>query len=293
VDVKEQFTAINFQNKTLARIEQANSIIAEHQAQGFTMNLRQLYYQLVSRNLLENTRLAYQGLSGLMRDARDTGMTDWDAIEDRSRELITHNSWHDPQEAIRDTADWYQEDLWIGQRYRPEVWIEKEALVGVIAPICREYRVPYYACTGNDSTSALYRSGRRFAKISELGIKPLVLHLGDHDPNGLDMTRDITERLRLYARQPIEVRRLGLNIDQVKQHRLPPNFAKESDTRFAAYVKKFGTTKCWELDALSPAVIVGLIRKELVKLIDAKMWQRRINAERRNKAKLRKLELST
>jgi hypothetical protein len=284
--MRDKFIEHRFQPKTLAVVEQANAIIAEYEKQGFTMTLRQLYYQLVSRDLMPNNRLAYQGLSRVMGDARDAGLIDWAAIEDHTRQLQTHSSWSDPAEAIRDTADWYQEDLWLGQRYRPEVWIEKAALAGIIAPICTEYRVPYFALIGNCSHSEQYKAGQRFAEITSLGAIPLVLHLGDHDPNGIDMTRDVTEKLERYAREPVEVRRLALNMDQVRRYNPPPNYAKESDSRYAGYVKKYGK-KCWELDALSPAVIADLIRQQLTGLIDAKAWKRQVDAEKRNKAKLK------
>ena len=157
--------------------------------------------------------------------------------------------------------------------YRPEVWIEKDALIGVIEGVCTEYRVPFFACRGNNSESEQYRAGKRFADHLENGLTPIVLYLGDHDPNGIDMTRDNRDRLAMFARQDVEVRRLALNMDQVKRYRLPPNFAKEKDTRYAAYVHRFGTTECWELDALDPTVIAELIRTAVKDLIDAAAWR--------------------
>jgi hypothetical protein len=152
------------------------------------------------------------------------------------------------------------------------VWIEKEALLGVIEGVCTELRVPYFAHRGNNSQTLQYQAGKRFAEYLDHGLIPLVLNLLDHDPNGIDMSRDNEKRLVLYARHEIEVRRIALNMDQVRQYRPPPNFAKEKDTRFKSYVRQFGTTECWELDALSPTVISGLIRTEIEALIDPKAW---------------------
>jgi hypothetical protein len=104
------------------------------------------------------------------------------------------------------------------------------------------------------------------------GLIPIVLHLGDHDPNGLDMTRDNRDRLAMFARSDVEVRRLALNMDQIERYAPPPNFAKETDSRYAAYVRRFNTTECWELDALSPTVTGELIRIELEALIDHDAW---------------------
>jgi hypothetical protein len=113
-----------------------------------------------------------------------------------------------------------------------------------------------------------------------------VLHLADHDPNGIDMTRDIRERLALYARHPIEVRRIGLNKDQVERYRPPPNFAKDTDTRAERYKEMMGTDECWELDALSPTVIAELIRGEIESMIDATEWDKAVSNEERGRKQL-------
>ena len=138
----------------------------------------------------------------------------------------------------------------------------------MIEGVCTELRVPYFAHRGNNSQTLQYEAGKRFQEYSDLGLIPVVLHLADHDPNGIDMTRDNRERLALYARQPIEVRRIGLNIGQVERYRPPPNFVKDTDTRTSGYVERFGTEECWELDALPPTVIADLIRAEIEPMID-------------------------
>jgi hypothetical protein len=115
------------------------------------------------------------------------------------------------------------------------------------------------------------------------GLTPLVLHLADHDPNGIDMTRDVTERLALYTREDVRVIRIALTMPQVRQYAPPPNFAKESDSRFAAYVEQFDTTDCWELDALSPAVIADLIREHVEARIDQDSWREAQASEAANR----------
>src|SRR5712671_3844681 len=268
----EAFVETKFHKSTLAVIQQANAIIAEYEAQGFTLTLRQLYYQFVARDLIENRQSEYKHLGGIIKDARRAGLIDWAAIEDRTREVHTHSSWDSPACIIDAVARQYREDPWQDQHYRPEVWIEKDALLGVIEGVCTEWRVPYFACRGNNSESLQYQAGKRFEEYLDEGLTPIVLHLGDHDPNGIDMTRDNRDRLAMFARQDIEVRRLALNMDQVERYRPPPNFAKETDSRYAAYVRQFGTTECWELDALAPTVIAGLVHAEVEALIDHDAW---------------------
>jgi hypothetical protein len=264
---------------TLSVVEQANTIIGEYQAQGFLLTLRQLFYQFVARGLLENLFVQYKRLGGIIRHARDAGLIDWDAIEDRTRRVNTHAFWNSPSHIISDDAEVYREDLWKGQRYRPEVWIEKDALIGVIEGVCTELRVPYFAHRGNNSQTLQYQAGRRFANYLDQGLIPSVLHLADHDPNGIDMTRDNIERLALYARAEIEVRRIALNMEQVRRFSPPPSFVKEGDTRTTGYRERFGTEECWELDALSPTVIADLIRSEIESLIDHRAWRVALSSE--------------
>jgi hypothetical protein len=280
--MKAKYQDIRFQAKTLAVIDQANAILNEYDAQGFTMTLRQVYYQFVARGLSENTLNDYKRIGRIINTGRLGGLIDWDHIEDRTRSLKTHPSWRSPEDIVDAIAEQYREDLWEGQKYRPEVWIEKTALIGVIEEVCNEYRVPYFACIGNNSQSEQRKAGRRFADHIEDGLIPLVLHLGDHDPNGLDMTRDNRERLSMFAGTDIEVRRIALNMDQVRRYNPPPNFGKETDKHYPAYIKQYGR-ECWELDALSPTVIAELIRAELEQMIDWPLWQERTAAEQRNR----------
>jgi hypothetical protein len=280
----EAFIEKNFQKSTMAVIEQANVIIGDYAARGFALTLRQLYYQFVARGLIEeNSQREYKRIGTIVNNARQAGLIDWDAIEDRTRNLQSFSAWSDPAEFLVTVAESYREDPWSNQAYRPEVWIEKDALLGVIEDVCRRWRAPFFACRGNNSQSEQYAAGKRFAERGDLGFIPIVLHLGDHDPNGLDMTRDNRDRLGMFAGGKVEVRRLALNIDQVRQYRPPPNFAKETDTRFAGYEREFGT-QCWELDALDPDVISGLVDREIQSLVDMETWNASIARERDQRA---------
>ncbi len=281
----EQFVDRKFQDGSLALIEKANEIIAEYQSEGFTLTLRQLYYQFVSRDLIANKQTEYKRLGSVINDARLAGLIDWDMIEDRTRNVRTVASWNDPADIIDAVARQYKEDLWAKQPYRIEVWIEKDALLGVIEPVCDRYRLPYFACRGYSSQSEQYRAGKRFADWRENGQTPIVLHLGDHDPSGIDMTRDNADRLAMFAADEVEVQRLALNMDQVRRYRPPPNPAKESDGRSAGYIEKFGA-KSWELDALDPKVIDRIIDGAVQGYLDADLWDEAQASENHNKATL-------
>lgn len=258
----EYFVGKEFRSETLDTINLANDIIVEYDALGFSLTLRQLYYQFVARGIIANKQTEYKRLGSIINDARLAGMIDWDSIEDRTRFLRTHSSWSDPGSIIRSAADSYALNPWDDQTFYPEVWVEKDALVGVIEPACNRYRVPFFACRGYISQSEQWRAGKRYQEAMESGKIPLVIHLGDHDPSGIDMTRDNAERLSMFACADIEVRRIALNWDQVEAYKPPPNPAKETDSRSGGYIRQFGNAS-WELDALEPRVIDRLIRHEI------------------------------
>jgi hypothetical protein len=268
---KIKYKDLKLQPGTLKLVKICNEIIAEYQAQGFTLTLRQLYYQLVSRDIIANRQREYKRLGSIVNDARLAGLIDWFAIEDRTRNLQRLSNWKTPEEIVQTCARSYHMDMWEGQQYRPEVWIEKDALVGVIEGVCDEFDIPYFSCRGYTSQSEMWAASRRLA--SYRGQTPIIFHFGDHDPSGKDMTRDITDRLELFM-GGLEVKRMALNMDQVEEYEPPPNPAKTTDSRYGAYIAEFGD-ESWELDALEPAVIATLIRNAITTLIDQDLWDER------------------
>jgi hypothetical protein len=249
-------------------------VIREYQAQGFVLTLRQLYYQLVSRDIILNKQTEYKRLGSIVNDARLAGLIDWTAIEDRTRELRALPHWTSPAEIIETCATQFNIDLWEDQKFQPEVWIEKDALVGVIEGVCREFDVPFFSCRGYTSQSEMWAGAMRLRGIQRKGKTPFILHLGDHDPSGMDMTRDIISRMEMFM-GGTKLKRLALNMDQVQQYDPPPNPAKFTDSRCAGYVAEFGDSS-WELDALEPRVIAQLIRKNIVAIQDKKKFQTKI-----------------
>lgn len=267
-------------------IATANSIIAEYFAQGFQLTLRQLYYQFVARDFIANNQSEYTLLGDIINDGRLVGLIDWHAIVDRTRNVQSVAHWHSPSDIIESTAHSFRIDKWKGQPYRPEVWIEKDALVGVVEGICRRVDVPYFSCRGYTSQSEMWSGAMRLKSYVDGGQIPLILHFGDHDPSGKDMTRDITERLTLFMGQNVKVRRLALNWDQILKYKPPPNPTKTTDSRAAAYIKEFGH-ESWELDALEPAVIVELIRSTLESVLVRDIWEDKVDEERKHRQLLR------
>jgi hypothetical protein len=204
---KEAFVKKNFKPQTLTMIKRANAILEEYAEQNFTLTVRQLFYQFVARDMIENTFKNYKLVGRTVKDGRRAGLIDWDHIEDRGRELEEITTWGSPEEHIAFIAKWHHEDLWASQKYRPEVWIEKSALIGVIEPACDRWRVPHTAVRGHDSHTELYLAGKRFASVAKAGQVPIVFHLGDHDPSGLHATGWMRDELALYAGVPVRLDR--------------------------------------------------------------------------------------
>ena len=272
-----------FQNESLLRIARANEIVEEYALQGFDLTLRQLYYQFVARGWLANSQAEYNKLGKNLSDARLSGRVDWEAIVDRTRHIRENNHWNSPEDLIRACARQFKYDKWADQLVRCEVWIEKDALIGVLDTVCPRLDVAYFSCRGYVSQSAMWRAGQRCIEHATAGQSTIIFHLGDHDPSGLDMTRDIRERLTLYCEVESslavpEIRRIALNMDQVRAHNPPPNPAKMSDARASDYVAEYGD-ESWELDALDPATLSRLVTDAVMAERDDELWEIAVERE--------------
>ena len=274
-----------FNHSSRVLIDLANTIIADYQSQGFDLTLRQLYYQLVSRAVIKNDDKEYKRLGSVINDARLAGLVDWNAIVDRTRNLRDLGHWNTPADIIKSASYSFAVDKWANQAFRPEVWIEKDALTGVIAGVCNELDVPFFSCRGYTSQSEMWSAGQRLQGHLRTRHNPLILHLGDHDPSGMDMSRDITERLKMFM-GGTKFERLALNMDQIEQYNPPPNPAKLTDSRCTAYIAEFGDSS-WELDALDPKAIAKLIRDAVMNVRHEPSWAASVEVEQ---AGIRKLQ---
>lgn len=307
----------NFGPAALRTIQQANAICAQYAAQGLDLTLRQLYYQFVSRDLIPNKQSEYKKLGDVINKARLSGLLDWDYIVDRTRNLRELAHWEDPAEIVEVVSRQFRTDRWATQPTRVEVWVEKDALIGVLEGVCNREDVPFFSCRGYTSQTEVWGAAQRLGQYVEAGQNVAIIHLGDHDPSGIDMTRDITTRIRNFMTQdylnahgsdfpegsvkvrdiltamadhcdgrgPIEIRRIALNWDQVEEYQPPPNPTKMSDSRSAGYLAEYGD-ESWELDALEPNVLIGLITEAIESFRDEEAWGEASVEMARHKAQL-------
>lgn len=289
---KEFIRGKKFSPESEQKIEQMVAIVDEYRAQGLRMTARQLYYQFVSRDLCPNQPAEYKKLTALLTDARYAGLVDWDAIEDRGRTPNTPAEWSTPASLIESALRAYRLPRWEGQDYYVELWVEKQALAGVLEPLAFEHHVTLMVNKGYSSASAMKESAERIK--GEIGLdddgnserQAVILYLGDHDPSGEDMVRDIRERLKEFGLLDIDVLKIGLTMAQVRQYNPPPNPAKVTDPRAKAYRAKFGD-QSWEVDALPPNVLARLIRTAFRSRIDAEKMDAIKAKEEVHKKKLR------
>jgi hypothetical protein len=274
---KQFYKHFEFRAAALHTIDLVNGIVSEYIAQGYRLTVRQLYYQLVARGFIENTERSYKRTTGLVNDARLAGLIDWDAIEDRTRSFAKRPHWDTGNDILHAVASQFYMDMWAGQDSRVFVIVEKEALAGVLEGVCHELDMPLLPARGYPSGTVL----REFAKVdlarcAHEGQGAIILHLGDHDPSGIDMSRDLEERLQMFNEWdvPLTFHRIALNMAQIDEQKPPPNPAKSTDSRFEDYVRNFGE-ESWELDALAPQYLGQLVREWTAKYIDAGLWDER------------------
>ena len=265
-----QYKKMNLRKPTLAMIARARKILNDYAAKGYTLTVRQLHYAFVSKDIYANTMENYDRLGDIVAKGRLCGFIDWDHIEDRTRNLSIRSHFESPNDVIQAAFRSYRKDRWRTQEYRPEVWIEKDALSGVFERVCNKWDVPLFACRGYTSLSEAWAASQRLLAYEDEGYIPVILHFGDHDPSGIDMTRDIRDRLSTFGLD-LDVNRLALNMDQVDQYQPPPNPAKPKDSRFRSYRLQFGT-RSWELDALEPDVLIALVEKAILEFRDPDKW---------------------
>jgi hypothetical protein len=271
-----QYQDIKIRMAGLSLINKINGIVREYEKAGYSLTLRQVYYQLVARGIIPNNERSYKNVGVLISNGRLAGLIDWYAIEDRTRYIRSLSHWDNPAEIIQSAVNSYRIDLWDTQPQYVEVWVEKDALIGIIEQVVERFDVPCFSCRGYTSQSEMWSAAMRLIRASKDGERPCtIVHLGDHDPSGIDMTRDIRERLAMFGADNCEmtINRIALNMDQIETYSPPPNPAKLTDTRAEKYIAEFGETS-WELDALEPKKLDELVSSTIEKYIDEKEMEK-------------------
>lgn len=285
--MKQRFKALDFSKESQTRIEQANQIITDYLAQGLTLTLRQLFYQFVSRGIIENTERSYKNLGSVISKGRLAGHIDWDAIEDRVRVPEKPPEFENLKQFVDGVISIYRLPRRRGQENYVEICVEKDALAGVLSPIARRHHITLMVNRGYSSSSAMYEAAVRIRQACRRNesARAVLLYLGDLDPSGEDMVRDVADRLKTFGTE-VDIRKLALTMTQVEEYKPPPNPAKMTDSRAKGYVAKYGE-ESWEVDALKPEVLRNVIEEEIEGLTDQDLIDDIIGCENEDKKLLR------
>lgn len=283
--MKQQIRENRLRESSLLIVRATNEVIEDiYEGQGIRLTLRQIYYQLVSKNIIPNTERSYKNFTAIATAGRYAGLIDWEAVEDRGRMPTIWRDFENLAEAVQDTIDTYRLPRWRDQENYVELWTEKDALASVLRPLASQYHVTLSVNRGYSSASAMKEAAERF--INRRSKHCVLLYLGDHDPSGEDMVRDIADRLHEFGAN-VDVRKVALTTAQVKHYNPPPNPAKITDSRARAYIAKHGRHS-WEVDALPPAELQRLVREDFTRLIDQRKMQAWLDREEADRGRLRR-----
>ena len=300
--MKIKFRDVRLSKANKERLNAINDIIIEYQNEGYKLTLRQLYYQLVSRDVIPNKQSEYSKLSTLLKEGRMGGIVDWDAIEDRLRQPSSPSSWDTPQDAMESLIAQYKLPRMEGQQNYIEVWVEKDALSGVLKRVTEKYHIPILVNRGYSSASAMFDAYNRFRtgiknileSNEDEGANVIIFYLGDFDPSGMDMIRDIEDRIKEFATKhfehfPLDVIPIALTKEQIRKYNPPPNPAKRTDPRANKFIQEHGVTS-WEVDALPPNVLNELLEDAIKQHINVGMYKEIVSREKADKDRLEELK---
>ncbi len=256
------------------------------------LTLRQIYYQLVAKGIIENEQKRYKSLSKLLSTMRIEEMIPWSVIEDRTRRV----SWKRGEEDSRGFVErgfkyfltGYERCLVQTQPRYVELWIEKDALSRIVEKVADPYCIRVVTCKGYNSTTFLKNYSERAKEAVGNKQIPTILYAGDLDPSGVNSPETVISKINtVYGVPEAELIRYALNPEQVAAYGLPsdPDAAKTQDPRYAKYYKRFGNIAV-ELDALSPPLLEALVKAELAKVLDMEAMDEQREIERMEQEKL-------
>jgi hypothetical protein len=260
--------------ETIALMDGLASIVAAMRP----MTVRGAFYQASTRGLVAKTEPGYRRVQRALVTMREQGRIPWGWITDSTRHRRHIATWDGLDDALGDVARFYRRDLWHGRVGRVEVWIEKDALAGVIEPVTDRWTVDLMVCRGYPSLSFLYEA----AECAEDA--PLVIYyLGDYDPSGQDIPRVIEDRLRGFG-VDLEFNLLAVTPQQIREWNLPTRPTKRTDTRS----RGFGPVSV-ELDAIPAPTLRDLVEDAIRTHVDEHELQVLLTAEAEERRLLGKI----
>lgn len=239
--------------RTRSAMDTLRADLAAIVAESSPMTVRQVYYQAVTRGLIDKTEQQYKAICRLLVLMRRDGSIDYDDIADNTRWMRKPKTYGSVEDFLTETARLYRRQVWADLDCRVEVWLEKEALAGVLVEVTAEWDVPLMVTRGYPSLSYIHAAGEA---IQASGVETFIYYFGDRDPSGVDIARHVDESLTEFAGDVrVNFTLVAVTEEQIEQWDLPTRPTKRSDSR----------SKGWEggsveVDAIHPARLRALAR---------------------------------
>lgn len=263
-----------FNRATLPQVFVLAQVLLENQP----ISVRGAFYRAVSAGVYPNTdQKHYRQVCNIILKLRRAGIVPYSWVTDGTRQRYKPSSWSGLEDFADTVRDAYRKDFWAAQADYIEVIVEKDAMSGVLRPVANEYDISLNVIRGNSSETYVWDLAERLREIK----KPIfIYYLGDHDPNGMDIERDIKKRLQGFMKRPVKWQRLAITDREFRNRSdlmgFPTRMAEKSkgwQTRCAEYIEKFGD-KCVEIDALPPNEIRQRLKEAIESHINQARWQR-------------------
>jgi len=233
------------------------------------ITIRHLYYRLVGIGIIEKTDAAYKVLCSHLSKWRRSGEIEWSAFADNTRWHIRHETYNGVDDALRNTVENYRRDLWQTQSSYVEVWVEKDAIAGIVADTANSFGVPVFVARGFASLSSLYDAANTFQAATNRGRNCVIYHLGDYDPSGVAAGEAMLRAFQNDFFVDVEFVRAAVTEEQIDRLNLPTRPTKTSDTR----ARRWTGGECVELDTMPPAEIRALVEKCITQHLDLHEWE--------------------
>jgi hypothetical protein len=240
------------------------------------ITIRHLFYRLVGQNVIEKTELAYKLLCHHLSRWRKAGEVPWSAFSDSTRWHITPPMFSGIADALRRTQEIYRRNLWATQSRYVEVWVEKDAIAGVIDDVTSAFGVPLFVCRGFASLSSMYSASETFKEVQRDGKGVTIFHLGDYDPSGHAAADAIERTFRETFDCSVNFERIAILPEHIEQFSLPTRPTKQSDSR----ARNWRGSECVELDSMPPSELRSLVENAVTSLIDWYEWEQLKQVER-------------
>ncbi len=279
---------LGFNKATLDQVFVLAQVLIDHHP----ITVRGAFYRAVSSGAYPNTDEAYyRQASNIVLKLRRGGLIPYDWVPDSTRLRLKSSSWSGLEDFGDTVRDCYRKDFWAGQSGYIEFIVEKDAMAGVLRPVTDEFDVHLNVIRGNSSETFVWTLAEALKDIE----KPISLYyLGDHDPNGLDIERDLQTRLRGFlGTKEFTWQRLGITGDDFKREDLlgfpvRPSGSKSWRRRTGDYIEQHGD-RCVEIDAIPPAEIRQRLRDTIEGHIDQGAWERLRVVERAERETINKV----